>query len=305
MKKLTKKEWIEKAKKVHGDKYDYSLVDYINNKVKVCIICPIHGEFWMRPTHHIDGSGCPKCRNEYMHNLKVYSFEEIVNKSKQVHNGKYQLLNNGKYINSKSIIDIICPVHGIFSQEVASHLHGHGCSKCASEQRGKNLRDTKEEFIKKAKQVHGNKYNYSKVEYVNNHIKVCIICLEHGEFWQTPNNHLNGKGCPMCNISKLELDTELFLSDNGIKYIKQCSNKVLPFIKLFKIDFYLPDYKIAIECQGLQHFKPIEYFGGIEAYNYIHKNDLEKKFICESNGIKMVYVNYNDNVNEVLTKNIC
>ena len=136
-KKLTTGEFISKSKLIHGDKYDYSKVEYVNNHSKVCIICPEHGEFWQSPEKHLIGQGCVKC----------------------------------SYI-----------------------------------ERNVKKTDTVEKFIQKSKKIHGNKYDYSKVNYVNTNTKVCIICPKHGEFLITPNNHLRGKGCPKCNQSKLERD---------------------------------------------------------------------------------------------------
>ena len=126
MKKLTIEEFIEKAKIIHGDKYDYSKVEYVNSMVKVCIICPIHGEFFVKPNDHIHKKcGCVKCSGRYLSN--------------------------------------------------------------------------KEAFVEKARLIYGDKYDYSKVNYINNKTKVCIICPIHGEFWQRPNDHLNSSGCPICN----------------------------------------------------------------------------------------------------------
>ena len=97
---------------------------------------------------------------------------------------------------------------------------------------------TTEEWIKKAKMVHGNKYDYSKVEYINNLTKVCIICPEHGEFWQLPCHHSSGVGCPLCRESKMESEMANFLHENKINFIRQYTNSELNKLSL---DFYLPD----------------------------------------------------------------
>lgn len=124
---------------------------------------------------------------------------------------------------------------------------------------------TTEQFIEKARQIHGDKYDYSKVEYVNNKTNVCIICPEHGEFWQTPHNHLKGKGCPICSESKLEKKVRNFLIENKIKFETEKTFEWLKNEGQLRLDFYLPDYNIAIECQCEQHFKPIDFAGkGIE-----------------------------------------
>ena len=137
MKKMSNEDFIAKAYSLHGDKYDYSKVEYINSKTKVCIICPVHGEFWITPNEHLLGHGCKKC-----------------------------------YHDRKKI--------------------------------------TTEEFIRRAKEIHGDKYDYSKVEYVNSFVKVCIICPKHGEFWQTPHGHLKGNGCPKCG-NDIKYTTNTFI----------------------------------------------------------------------------------------------
>ena len=131
MKRSTTDDFIKKAREVHGDKYDYSKVNYVKNSTKVCIICPEHGEFWQIPSNHLKGFGCPKCTNNHHY--------------------------------------------------------------------------TTEEWIQNAKEVHGDRYDYSKVNYTNRKAKVCIICPEHGEFWQRGGDHLNGQGCPGCTGKNISL----------------------------------------------------------------------------------------------------
>jgi len=180
MKRLTTEEFIKKAKEIHGDRYDYSKVNYITAKTKVCIICPKHGEFWMEPVNHLSGQNCPKC------------------------------------------------VGGV--------------------------RLTKEEFITKANEVHNNKYDYSKVDYVNSQTKVCIICPEHGEFWQTPEKHI--------------------IRMHG---------------HYLRLDFYLPKYNLAIECQGRQHFEPVNKFGGEERFLENIERDKRKFNLCKIHNIDVLY----------------
>lgn len=145
---------------------------------------------------------------------------------------------------------------------------------------------TKEVFIERAVGIHGKKYDYSKVVYKNLHTKVCIICPKHGEFWQTPHSHLNGRGCPSCNTSHVEDDISSFLIENKINFILH-DRKTLG--NGLELDFFLPTKKIAIECQGLQHFEPVEHFGGIVGYENRLKNDVLKRKMCKDMGIKIVY----------------
>ena len=257
--------FIKKFKKVHGNKYDYSKVEYINAKTKVCIICPIHGEFWQTPSDHIQGKGCRKCGYEKLASLTKIKLIDFIKRAKEIHGDKYDY-SKVEYKNNKTKICIICPIHGEFLQNPYNHIIGQGCPKC-----GKNMSNSKQHrlgvhnFIKKAKEIHGDRYDYSKVNYVNAHTNVCIICPEHGEFWQKPNSHLNRCGCPICKKSKLEMVLKSALDKFNIKYITEKRFSKIKLKRSLPYDFYLPDYDLLIECQGEQHFIGDSFFKeGIE-----------------------------------------
>lgn len=298
--------FIEKAKQVHNGKYDYSKVEYVNNKTKVCIICPEHGEFWQTPNSHLMGCGCKKCG--YIFNSKNNSMglNTFIEKAKQVHADKYDY-SKIKYINNYTKVCIICPVHGEFWQTPFAHLQGQGCPNCKGKKISSKKVKTQKKFIDELKQIHGDKYNYSKVEYNGCYDKVCISCSKHGEFWMTPNNLLNGHGCPFCSNSLLEVKVNAFLNSKKINFIPQCRKDVLPWLDKQSLDFYLPKYNIAIECQGRQHFIPIDFFGGEDAFEYRKKLDKNKYDLCQKNNVKLFYINYNDNLENKLKElvNIC
>ncbi len=167
-KKLTTEEFIQKAKLVHGDKYDYSLVEYINSTTKVKIICPIHGTFYQSPNAHLRGSSCKLCGFEYTTKSRKHTNESFINLANKKHNNKYDY-SLVDYKQNKIKICIICPIHGKFYQSPNSHLQSYGCPTCGNLNSGPKL--TTEEFIQKAKLVHGNKYDYSLVDYKLNKIK--------------------------------------------------------------------------------------------------------------------------------------
>jgi len=184
------KEFIEKAKKAHGDRYNYDKVNYTNNHTKVVIFCEKHGSFTQSPNKHLSGSKCRKCA----HSLTT---EEFIARSNEIHNETYSYLNT-IYKSSKEKVVITCQKHGDFKQIPKSHLNGSICPKCANESRSSKLIKTTEQFIEKAKEIHGDKYDYSKVEYKGSNSKVKIFCHNHGEFLQKSNGHLNGHGCTKC-----------------------------------------------------------------------------------------------------------
>ena len=150
----------------------------------------------------------------------------------------------------------------------------------------KERRNSLEEFINKAKKVHGDKYDYSKVEYKNCDTLVKIICPIHGEFEQIPFNHLHGSSCPYCKNWKLEEEITKFLEENNIFFVRQ---KKFKWLGRQSLDVYIPCSNIAIECQGIQHFKPINYFGGIKGFENIIRLDKLKKELCDKNGIQLLY----------------
>lgn len=192
MAKMTTEEFIARAKQVHGDKYNYSLVEYVNAHTKIKIICPVHSVFEQTPDGHLK-HGCSKCSGNAKMNTALF-----IEKAKQVHNGKYNY-SKSVYKNNSTYLTIICPEHGEFQQTPAAHWKGAGCPFCAG-----NLKMTADEFVTRAKKVHGDAYGYSKVNYSGIDNKVKIVCRKHNyEFEQTPNNHLHGQGCPICRNEKI------------------------------------------------------------------------------------------------------
>jgi len=284
--KYNKEIFIANAREIHGDKYDYSKVNYVDSKTKVCIICHEHGEFWQTPNKHLQGQGCPECGK--LINKKCFTTKDFIKRAKKIYGDRYDY-SKVEYKKAIEKVCIICPEHGEFWITPHNHLEGKKCVHCAIIERSNKKRNKQEDVIKKAKEIHNDKYDYSKVEYHKMHDKVCIICPEHGEFWQSMANHINGKGCPKCKEPLMEMEIEKRLDNESIKYEKQKTFKWLKFKKHLYLDFFLPDYNIAIECQGLQHFKPIKYFGGEEKFKVYLERDKIKKDLCEHNGIKVIF----------------
>lgn len=283
----SKEKFIEEASFVHDNKYDYSKVEYKGSNKKVIIICPIHGEFLQAPHDHIHGQGCPRCGRIRTINAKRDTQKTFICKALKIHNGIYDY-SKVNYKNTYSSVIIICKEHGEFLQTPNNHLQGQGCPYC----RGKNIslhrRDSLQTFIDKANKTHNNKFDYSKVEYVNSKTKVCIICPKHGEFWQYPNQHVGGSGCPICKESHLEREMRNFLTENDIEFESQ---KRFEGLKMQSVDFYLPKHNIAIECQGRQHFEEVP-FGSKDndlLFEDTIKRDIKKNDICKELGVDLIY----------------
>ena len=129
-------------------------------------------------------------------------------------------------------------------------------------------------------------YSFEKTDVANpnENGKVCITCKEHGDFWMLPSNFIHGQGCPTCQINKLEGGIRNLLEEHNIEYVYQ---KRFGFLGRLSLDFYLPKHKLAIECQGRQHFEPIDYYGGMKAYREQVERDKRKSELCKENNIDL------------------
>jgi len=272
---MTREEFIEKAVIKHGNKYDYSLVEYKNNSTKIKIVCPNHGVFEQTPNSHLAGSGCPSC----VPNKKLTK-EEFIKRSRKIHGDKYDY-SLVEYKNVSSNIKIICPVHGVFEQKPCKHLAGHGCFSCYNE-RPKKLLYTTESFIEKLKEIHKNKYDYSITEYKGITKPIKYICPEHGIITQNAQSHFLGKGCKECAAKIIAEKHKLTTEDFIEKSRKVHGNKY---------DYSLSEYKdcnkkIKIICKKHGMFEQTardHYRGnGCPACNESHGNRAVKLFLEEN-----------------------
>jgi very-short-patch-repair endonuclease len=224
---------------------------------------------------------------------------EFIDKSNFIHNFKYDY-SLSVYKNNKSKIDIICKEHGIFSQRPDSHLRGVECLLCGLEKFKKTQRKNITKIVDDFNNFHNYKYDYCLMKYKNAHTKILIICKKcNFIFSQTPNTHLRC-GCPNCKESKGEKTINNFLIKNNILYERQKKfDKCIYKSKLF-FDFYLPEYNICIEYDGLQHFDIINYFGGEKNFKLMKIRDRIKNDYCKKNNIKLIRIKYNENIDEKL-----
>lgn len=294
-KRLTKEKFIEKAKAKHNDKYDYTKVEYRRNTIRVCIICPEHGEFWQTPHDHLSGNGCKECGVKIQSDKRRKTATEFIEEAKEVHGDKYDY-SKVSYVDARTKVCIICPEHGEFNMTPPNHVRmKQGCPKCANTRKGQYRKLTLENFIDRSNAVHENKYDYSNVKYMNNHTLVEIICPVHGSFMQKPNDHLSGHGCNEC--SKIFGITEKKVHDILKGHFEDLEyQKKLKFLKsrtsYQTLDFFIPSINVGIEYQGVQHFDAKDRFGGVDGFNKVKERDMRKFKKCKENGIKLYYLSF-------------
>jgi len=268
--------FITKSQKIHGFKYSYDKVIYKSFRSKVELICntPGHGSFFVSPFMHLKNKspqGCPSCSRD----LKSMTTEEFIEKAKIIHRDKYKY-DKTIYSRSNQKVIISCSIHGEFEQQANSHLQGTGCPKCGTIKNHKSSRKSRDQFIKAAIKKHGDKYSYDKVEYVNTHTKVIISCKVkgHGEFFQEPNSHLRGSGCPICyGTNKL----------SNIEFVKRANIK-----HNNKYDYSITVYesthnKVIIICKTHGEFKqsPASHLLGSGCPNCLLRPKMTKEYFLQ------------------------
>lgn len=277
----------EKVKQVHGDLYTYLDTNYVPRKGKLRILCSIHGEFLQQKGSHLSGAKCPKCQRGFYNRDSSF-----IEKAQKIHKDTYDYTST-KYTNCNTKVDIICKKHGLFKQRPSAHLSGHGCPSCY---RDKQLY-TNDDFIRIARLVHGDTYNYSKVNYISSDKKVTIICKKHGEFRQTPNRHFAGTDCRSCSldnihcVSNLEKEVRDYIQSLGVETV---TNKYILGDK--EIDIYCPKLKVGIEFNGTYwHSTGIAgrhaYTSNLKDLDKLMRNKhLEKTIRAESLGIHLIHL---------------
>lgn len=286
--KKTTEQFIKESIDVWGNKYDYSLVEYKGAMKKVKII--YDGLIFEQVAiSHLNGQAPEK-------NLTL---ENFIRKSKLKHGDKYDY-SQVKFKDGNSAVMI--GYQGIFYlQKPYHHLSGN-----KPENINLAVKKTTKQFINEANKVHDFKYIYDKTNYVKNQVKVIITCPVHGDFEQRPLSHIQGSGCPHCNESKGEREILQFLNKYKINFERQkkfhdCRNVFeLPF------DFYIPSRRTCIEFDGKQHYQPMEFFGGIKAYESLKINDKIKNDYCEDNYINLIRIRYDqiEDIYQILWNNL-
>jgi hypothetical protein len=287
MKKTTLEEFVVQANLVHNGKYSY-LEPYIGNHDPLTIICPIHGAFQQRPDVHLRGSGCFKC-------FKLTP-EKFVERSNIIHNGKYSYPES--YLNCRSKLTIVCPIHGPFQQKPITHLEGKGCRKCGNIKRGDRFRSSYQEFVKKSLIVHKGKYKYPENQtYTNCYTLLEIECSIHGIFKQKSNIHLSGHGCKQCVVAEQTKTSDQFVVEANQVHHNRFSYPE-PYINI--------DTPINIQCSihGLFRQRPRHHLDGAGCPKCSpNTNKGNDKFLLEArqvHGNKYFYVDEYINIRTLM-----
>lgn len=299
--RLTKDIFIERCLEKHGDNYDYSKVEYYKIKSHVLIKCKKHDfEFYQTPGKHLESKtgGCNKCNSIGKGAMNNALFIE---KSNLKHNSKYNY-EFTRYEKSNSKVKIVCYTHGVFEITPNSHLNGRGCQKC-----GGNAKYEKEDLLRIFNLLYNNKYQYDFKDYSNIKSKIVVKCDKHSYFESTGELLINGYGCSSCGkVSIGEEKVSKYLIDSNISYQKQKSFDGCVYHNKMQFDFFIPSKNVCIEYDGVQHFKPIDYFGGEESLKLQKDKDVIKNNFCRENNIKLIripYYSYRD-IEKILEKEL-
>jgi hypothetical protein len=287
---LAAKDFIAKAQRVHGQKYRYDKTEYVRASAKIVVTCPKHGDFKQSANGHLNGYGCRRCQADTLREAFADTKTDFLRKARAKHGSRF--VYAGSYLNNRTPITIRCRRHGEFRQKPIDHLKGStGCPKCGLEKSRTTHLGNHEEFVRKAKAVHGGQYRYPELyRLAREHLKV--ECTKHGLFSVTPNNLLRGHGCPVCAESFGEKKVARALEKLRLKYTREkkfpdCRDK-----KPLRFDFWIPKLNALIEFDGLQHHEPYKLFGGVKMFEVTRRRDRIKTAYARKNKIRLIRVKY-------------
>ena len=309
--RLTQESVLKKIKEVHGDNYDLSKVVYVNRRTKITVGCRNHEPiyYWKtRAEQLFRGQGCFICGKKKAGLVRRTVFNDFIAEAKKNHIDKYwkrYTVDKSTYKHTGEKITVYCSEHNISWEIVANAFKsGQGCRVCSFEKTASARRMPLDEIIKRAKKLHGNKYEYSKAVQPDNQTEEIIVtCPKHGEFESIVGNHINPdirSGCPVCNSSRGEKKLSIYFESKGIKYETQKTFEGLKSEGKLKCDFYLPDYNVVIEYNGRQHYEPVRAFGGINEFKKTINRDKIKEKYCNDNGIRYEVIKYDEDYLERL-----
>lgn len=284
---------MKKGVKLTNAEYDKLIIgssltrigNYVNTNHAIehkCRLCT--DTFSIIPKSVINGAKC-KCQYKKVYKSRL-SNDEYINKILYT---KYQSLEIYKGANIE-ILHICKNCGTTKSMKPSNALTDIGCTEC----KRLKYKDEYLEILSKTSIELIDEYISSKTKVKHN----CTTC--NNNWYIRPNDISFGVGCSFCNISKGENEIRKYLDTHGIEYIREKVFKDLPRLRF---DFYLPTYNMCIEFDGVQHFKPIDYFGGEIYHEYIKRNDIIKNIYCANNTINMIRISYIDigNIDMILS----
>lgn len=287
---------LKKIKEKFEDQIDTSLVESATakNNYKITLICKEHGKF-TKSIYSLFNSkyGCTKCNRKYANDWHKLDFDTVIKKCKEIHDNYYSYELVKKWNNIGEKIDIICPIHGKVKVVLRNHLAGMKCRKCANDLIHIQQRNSTKDILNRVKEIHGNRYDYSKIDYKGMFYPIEVICKEHGSFFIITKDHISGNGCPKCNMSNLEEKVDTYLKNKKYNYIFQYKIEKCKRKKELPFDFGILDENnnllSLIECQGELHYFPAY---GEDVLKDIQERDLIKKNFCKKNNIPLIILPY-------------
>lgn len=290
--------FIQKAKKKHRNGFDYSLVELETEPgAKVDIVCPEHGVIKVTLKSHLHSkTGCWDCGFEKgtKKRVKYNTLDDVIKEAVKAHGERYTYLN---YDRVNRTVTYLCVDHGKVVQGMDQHFLGKGCSRCFYD----GFRITPESFMERVHVVHPEGYTYDLIELrtVNQNIEITHEC---GRVYSgRVSNHLNGQGCMRCKSSSFGEDRiRDYLKLNQVEAIEQYRIEGYPY----RYDFYIPEINVLVEYDGQQHFKPVEFFGGVKALRETKRRDRLKNKIASRYGYTLIRLNYKqfDNIEVCLSR---
>lgn len=298
MRSLPLTEFLRRARKIHGDRYQYNVRTYQSATAKMTIICPLHGSFRQSPFNHLKGHRCNKCASQIAGDKNALSESQVMERLARIHGQRFRVIGEYKRLNTPT--QVLCTACGLQRESrLADLLNGDGiackCSKC--------YRRNTETFIAEAIETHGaGQYDYTATQFVTVKKPVLIHCNScDTNFTQTPEIHLMGCGCPKCAQPKGERDVARWLDDNEFGYEIQKKFDTCRHYRLLPFDFYIPSLRTLVEYDGAQHFRAVEWFGGEKAFERTQKRDAIKNKWATEHGYTLIRIRYDESIPEVLT----
>lgn len=276
---------------------------YTGANEKVTLKCKECGHTWQTTARSVINSkhGCPHC------GVKKAAVENSKQKFIKKLPENFELIEFIDYEH----VTVKCKICGHVRKTTANNILRFGCKQCAAKQMPQCQPKNLEDFKKEGNQIHNEKYDYSKVIYVNCKTPVKIICPIHGEFQQTPLKHISGhQGCPEC--AKIEWQSygektiNEFLKKNQIEFVREY-RIINPYDENhnFRVDFYIThkNQEYIIEYNGQQHYKPVKLFGGSSKFEQLVLRDTQLQKYCEEHSIKLLTIKYNDkNIESIISQ---